>query len=129
MRAQAALRPAISPHTQVGACARRGISVFLRPTRAEAATTATVKASISVQRALISGVTPVFQRVYTLMGGVFTFTPVTNRLMITSSKLMAKLSSMPEAIAGAISGSVMSKNTRASLAQGPAASGRLLSSL
>ncbi len=47
---------------------------------------------------------------------------------MTSSKLMAKLSSMPEAMAGASRGSVMSKNTRASLApRSRAASGRLLS--
>ena len=72
---------------------------------------------------------PVFKEVYTFSGSVFTFTPVTNRLMMTSSKLMAKLSSMPEAMAGAMSGSVMSKNTRASLApRSRAASGRLLSS-
>ena len=48
--------------------------------------------------------------------------------MITSSMLMAKASSMPEAMAGATKGKMISKNTRAGEApRSWAASGRLLS--
>ena len=55
-------------------------------------------------------------------------TPVTNTLIITSSMLMAKASSMPEAMAGATRGKVTSKNTRTGEApKSWAASGRLLS--
>ena len=95
---------------------------MLSPTRSR------VAASSRVHRALISGVTPVFRAVYTLMGRVFTLTPVTNRLMITSSRLMAKLKSMPETMAGSSSGRVMVKNTcRSPAPRSRAASARLRS--
>ena len=72
----------------------------------------TITASMIVARALISGVTPVFSFVYIFTGRVFTLGPVTNKLMITSSKDMAKARSIPDNTAGNIMGNVMSQNSR-----------------
>ena len=50
------------------------------------------------------------------MGRVLVCAPVTKKLITTSSSDMAKASSDPDRMAGAISGRVMSKNIRISLA-------------
>ena len=62
-----------------------------------------------VQRALISGVTPVFNCAYTFTGRVFSLGPFTKILITTSSKDMANASKLPDKTAGAIRGMVMSK--------------------
>ena len=65
-----------------------------------------------VQRAFISGVTPVFIWVYTLIGKVDSLGPLIKILITTSSMDMANASKDPDTTAGMIKGSVISKNAR-----------------
>ena len=68
-----------------------------------------VAISSRVHNALISGVTPVFSWVYTLIGNVDSLGPLIKILITTSSIDMANASSEPEITAGIIRGNVISK--------------------